>query len=456
MTKIEEIQNYHFIGAGGVSVSALMKLLLKLGKRVSGSDRNFSDTLLELRELGADVWVGAMPQRIPRDALVVYSSAVKDNNEELVFARKEGMTAVERFVFLGEIEKRYAHEIAVAGTHGKTTVTSMLASIFLAADKKFTAHIGGTPVGLDNLIYRGDDWFLTEACEYKRSMCGLNPDYAIVLNAECDHPDTYKDLSDVYGSFDRFLSKRSVRHSFVEKSSSYGERYIPSHEHLHTFAIDDGDFCASGLKENEKGCYGFQIIENGNPIIQIDLQVPGIHNVKNALAAAAVSLVAGISAEAVKEGLEGFRGVKRRFEKTGTVNGADIIVDYAHHPSEIKATVGVAKKIAKGRLITVFQPHTYSRTAQLFTEFQSAFLGSDVLYLTKTYSAREKEDQGKTAYELYLAIKKNVMFCVYHENFLPLAEAICREARENDVVLLLGAGDVNLLSDLIKDDLGGE
>lgn len=450
MSVLEKFQRYHLIGIGGVSMSAIAKFLIKIGKEVSGSDRALGEETAKLSELGANVWGGTAPETVPADAIVVYTAAISDDNEELKTARLRGQTTVERKFFLAEIEKLFPTRIAVSGTHGKTTVTSMIASILKAAGAKFTAHIGGYPEGADNLIYAGRDIFLTEACEYNRSFLALSPTHVAVTNVEMDHPDTYKDISELYAAFDALINKNSVKMRFINENSAYRHTLTFSSYQMRTFSGEHGNVRAESIMRGEDGRYNFRIVADGCEF-RVNLSVGGRVNVENALAAATVALYLGIPQETVKVGLENFRGVKRRFEKKGEVNGAAVYVDYAHHPTEIKAAVETARDITEKRLFVVFQPHTYSRTACLLDAFLTSFRGADKLFITASYSAREKESAGLTAYDLYREIVRQEMFCSYYEHLLPLARVIDAEVRAGDTVLILGAGDVVTLADLIVD-----
>lgn len=451
MSVLEKFQRYHLIGIGGVSMSAIAKFLIKIGKEVSGSDRVLSEETANLSELGANVWGGTAPESVPTDAIVVYTAAISDDNDELKTARLRGQATVERKFFLAEIEKLFPTRIAVSGTHGKTTVTSMIASVLKTAGAEFTAHIGGYPVGADNLIYAGRDIFLTEACEYNRSFLALNPTHVVVTNVEMDHPDTYKDISELYAAFDALINKNSVKMRFINEKSAYRHTLTFSYYQMHTFSGEKGNIRAESIMRGDDGCYNFRIVADGGIEFRVNLGVGGKVNVENALAAASVALALGIPQETVKAGLESFRGVKRRFEKKGELNGAAVYVDYAHHPTEIKAAVETARDITEKRLFVVFQPHTYSRTACLLDAFLTSFRGADRLYITASFSAREKESAGLTAYDLYREIVKQEMFCNYYEHLLPLARALDAEVGKGDTVLILGAGDVVTLADLIVD-----
>jgi UDP-N-acetylmuramate--alanine ligase len=301
------------------------------------------------------------------------------------------------------------------------------------------------------MYYNGDALFLTEACEYKKSFLALSPDYAVVLNAEVDHPDTYGSLNDVVCAFDDFLDKTKNR-AFLITDTDYAHMSKCTGGHITRCGNDSkSDYCLSEITEYKAGFYGFSVAYRGEPLVAVKLGVSGKHNVYNALAAVAVAHSVGVEADAIRAGLESFGGVARRFQRCGTVRGAEVIVDYAHHPSEVKAAIKNAKGLKPKCVKVVFQPHTYSRTKRLFGEFLTCFNDADKLYITKAYAAREAEDLGLSAYDLYREIKKKSMFCTYFEHTAPLAETLISEAEEGDIILILGAGDIYMLADLLID-----
>ncbi|MDD3947552.1 MAG: UDP-N-acetylmuramate--L-alanine ligase [Clostridia bacterium] len=452
MSKIGDIKKCHFIGVGGISMSALAKLMLLQGKKVTGSDLVYSKEMESLIEWGMDVWVGHDPQKIADRELIVYSAAVPEDDPELVYARENGIPAVVRHHFLGELAKDFNKVIAVSGTHGKTTTTGMLACIFEFAEQTFTAHLGGNIQGRGNLISKGYDYFITEACEYKKSMLSLDADIAIVLNVESDHPDTYGNEEELYEAFEKFIAKAVVAKgkAVINRDCHYYRMLKNTYENLLTYGIGEtADVKAENINEYKNGYYEFLITFKREPIIQIKLSIPGHHNVYNALAAYSTAMLCGLKDQQIKKGIENFGGIERRFEIKGTVNKASVIIDYAHHPTEIKAAIATAKSLRPRRILTVFQPHTYSRTKQLYKDFLKCFEGSNKLYIFKEYSARETQDMGLTANELYKGLRATRGQCQYFNDIITLARAVSAEANEGDIILVLGAGDVALLGDLL-------
>ncbi len=439
----------HFIGIGGVSMSALAKLMLVWGHKISGSDIAFNANFMELMELGARVYVGA-DEKVVREAdLVVYSASIKEDDLELSFARKIGKKIIARSYLLKEISEEYYQTIAVSGTHGKTTVSAMLAEILLKCEKSFTAHIGGNGEN-GNLIYKGKDIFLTEACEYNRSFLSLQPNLALILNVEYDHPDTYKNLQETYDAFTSFASnvKRGGK-VIVNKDCEFYNTIKCTYKHIITYSFNStADFVGTNIINYSNGLYGFQIKEQGHPNIDIRLKVPGRHNVENALSAYATARVLGVTSKEAQRGLESFGGVKGRMERIGSFKGALMYYDYAHHPTEIKTAIRTASEISGGREVkVVFQPHTLSRTQALLEQFVTSFQGVSELYIFKEYLAR-KEEGGLSAYDLFEKMKGS-QDVFYYANSLELCSALSNSLKNDDLILFLGAGDVGQIGRLL-------
>jgi UDP-N-acetylmuramate--alanine ligase len=451
MSKICGVKRIHLIGAGGISMSALAKLMLMQGKKVTGSDIVFSKELETLIEWGVDIWVGHEPEKLRDTDLVIYSAAVPEDDPELVYARENGIPTVARQHFLGEIAKDYDKVIAVSGTHGKTTATAMIANVFLVSEEAFTAHIGGNLYGKGNMLFKGFDWLVTEACEYKKSLFSLDPDIAVILNVEPDHPDTYATEEELNETFAKFLERATVKgHAVINADCHFYHMLKRPYSNMLTFGIGDrADVRAENIAEYQNGYFEFQITHKKEPIISIRMNIPGYHNVYNALAAYCAGTLAGLSADKIKEGIESFRGVERRFENKGKLHGADIVIDYAHHPTEIRAAIATARCLRPKRLIAVFQPHTFSRTKQLYNDFLKAFTGADKVYIFKEYAARETADKGMDAGELYKGLRNAHVRCAYFSDMIALAKSLSAEVGEGDVVLILGAGDIALMGDLL-------
>lgn len=451
MSKISGIKKCHFIGVGGISMSALAKLMLLQGKAVSGSDLVYSKEVETLLDWGVDIWIGHSPEKIKDADLVVYTAALPENDPELVFAQENGIPTVVRHHFIAEIAKDFDTLIAVSGTHGKTTTTGMLAYIFDTCCQTFTAHPGGNIPKQGNLIYKGHNYFIVEACEYKKSMLALYPDIAVVLNVEADHPDTYSEDGELYATFTELASRASQRGATViNRDCHYYTAIKDTLSNLLTFGIcEDADVVAENINEYKNGYFEFLISHKRQPKTSIRLNIPGYHNVYNALAAYSVAMLCGLDDECIKRGLESFSNIERRFEHKGSVNKAKVIIDYAHHPTEIKAAIATANCLRPKRLIVVFQPHTYSRTKHLYDSFIKSFSGADKVYIFKEYPARETPNMGRTANDLYKGLRNTKIRCQYYNDIISLAKSLRVEATQGDIILILGAGDIALLGELI-------
>lgn len=426
--RIWEIYNkFYFIGAGGVSMSALAKFLIAKGATVAGSDSSDSVYVRELKALGAEISAGNGFESIKDYDVIVYTDAIKENNSQLAEARGLSKEILSRGQLLTEISRDFNKVVAVSGCHGKTTVTSMLAHIFSAANKDFCAHIGGRDTVFSNFYYCGNSYFLTEACEYKQNFLLLKPDLAVVLNTDPDHLECYGSAENLRLAYMRFAGSAQI------SVTPYGDLPISGL----TFGYDkNADYSVEDVAENN-GKYSFCICEKGENACEIALNIYGRHNVLNALAATAAARAAGISFADIKRGLSSFSGVERRFEHIGNVNGAEIIADYAHHPDEIEAALATAKSIVKGKLFVVFQPHTYSRTKNLFNDFVKVFSPIENLLIYRTFAAREYFDDKGSA----LTLSQSIPCSQYGDDIADIEEFMCR-AGKCDVVLALGAGDI--------------
>lgn len=446
----------HFIGIGGSSMSGLAELALKQGNTVSGSDRSDSDKINKLRQKGIKVFSSHSADNIPDETkLVVYTLAVPDDNPELAEARRRNIPTVERGVYLGQICSHYKYSVAVAGTHGKTSTTSMLSSILLSADMKPNIHIGGVfPRIGSNVLASDSQYFITEACEYHANFLNLHAYAEIILNIEAEHLDFYRDLSHIMDVFSEFVSYCDPSGFIVVCADDANALASVSHAKPRTVTYSiknkNAEFFADNIQHTPSGS-SFTILKNNARFIEINLNVPGIHNVSNSLAAAAAAVNLGCSAESIKEGLEAFFGTGRRFEKKGEYNGVPLIDDYAHHPTEIKATLNAARSVIPhdGRIYAIFQPHTYSRLIAFLDDFAKALKKADVVIVTDIFSAREKDPgtiSGRSAADFF--VQKGIN-AIYIPNFNEIACHIREHVHKNDIVLTLGAGNVNEILTLI-------
>lgn len=419
-------------------MSALAELCISFGAKVSGSDRAFSPALSKLASLGATVYVGSDLEPPKNADIVVYSSAIPTNDVERVIAN----CPIERSVFLGEISRMYPEVIAVSGTHGKTTTTCMIASIFNAANQTFTAHIGGISRNFcSNLVQKGRDVFITEACEYRKSFLEINPDTTLILNVEYDHPDCYDNIGELTETFRELIKNTKTNGTII-----LGEKVS---ELLHPEIFNNVKVLCYGKhftvnKINEKqNAFNLKYKTHN---LHIKLTQKGLHNIKNAALAAVCALSFGIDVKSIISGLYEFKGVARRYETVGNLDGCRIISDYAHHPSEIRAVIKTAKK-ESNRVIAVFEPHTYSRTASLLNDFAASFNEADTVIILPTYSARETPSKGVNSERLFCELSHpEKYFITSYEQCAILLNNI---AKANGIILLLGAGSIDSMRDLL-------
>ena len=432
----------HLIGIGGVSMSSLADVLWGMGIAISGSDMNRNKNVVGLTEKGIPVSIGHKAENITREIeFVVRTAAVHDDNPEIIRAHALGIPVFERTQAWGAISKDYSNALCISGTHGKTTTTSMCTHIMMAADKDPTVMIGGT-LPLLNAGHRvgHGNTIIMEACEYYNSFLSLHPTVAVILNVEADHLDFFKDLQDVQHSFREF-ALRTPEDGYVvanldDASTMATIRDIP--RKIMTFGLSkEADVYAENIEFLGANSH-FDIMFKGKLFTDVTLHVPGLHNVKNALAATAAAICLGVRPNAVKYGLAGFNGAGRRFEFKGKYNGADVYDDYAHHPGELKALLDTVEGLNYKRCILVFQPHTYTRTAALFEDFVTQLKRPDVLLLAEIFAAREKNTIGISS----AALAERVEGAEFYPTFPELEEELKRKAQPGDIILTVGAGDV--------------
>ena len=434
----------HMIGIGGISMSALADILIHFGFEISGSDAVKSPLTEKLEAKGATIYIGQSEENIKAPDLVCYTAAVKEDNPELRKARELKIPTLERAELLGILMKNYKMPLAVAGTHGKTTTTSMLSLILLEANLNPTILVGGELPEIGGNLHIGDEKYLVfEACEYVESFLNFHPFLSIITNIEEDHLDYFVDLSHIITSFKKFARLNSPDGTIIVCSDDKNTHSIVQNieQKVVKFAINDkkADFVAENIKESANGKVSFDVIKHGNFYFTAELNVPGRHNILNALGATAAADSVGADKEAIKNGLAAFGGTKRRFEKLGEINGITIIDDYAHHPTEITGTLETAKKLGYNKVWCVFQPHTYSRTKAFKEDFEKALSLADKLILTDIYPAREKHDG--TIHSCDLAI--NIENCTFINDFGAIERYIKANAKSGDLVIFMGAGNVN-------------
>ena len=440
----------HFIGIGGISMSGLARLLASRGFTISGSDWHESDLTKELEALGIRVDIGQRSENITKDIdLVVYTAAVHSDNEEFCAAQAANIPLMPRSVLLGQIMKQYPHSVGIAGTHGKTTTTSILSVLLLAGELDPTITVGGVlDVIGGNLRIGASDYFVAEACEYTNTFLSLYPTDVIVLNIEEDHLDFFKDLAEIRESFAKYVSLVPAHGTAYVNGEieDYKTLFADASCQVASYGIVEGDtnpytYAAANVVYDSHGCGSFDFIAEGQCLGRVQLGLIGRHNVSNALPSIALALKYGVSMETIIAALPSFTGTRRRFEYKGTLGGITIYDDYAHHPTEITATLSSAK-CGQKRTVTVFQPHTYTRTKALLPEFAESLSLSDVVVLAKIYAARETDTLGVSSKTLADEIAKKGKEVYCFDSFDEIENFLLQFCSEGDLLITMGAGDI--------------
>ena len=442
-------KHIHFTGIGGVSMSALAMIAKSQGKKVSGSDMNESASVLALRDAGIDVAIGHAEENAKGCDMLVYTAAVKDNNPELVYVKTQDIPHCERAALLGLLMKEYPHSVAVAGTHGKTTTTSMLSSVFLSADTDPTVLVGAN-LSLIGGNYRvgASEYSVYEACEYCNSFWNFYPDTAIILNIDADHLDFFKDLADIQNSFKQFTHNIHSSGTLIINGDDINCRPVidAAPVNVITFGLsEENDVFAKDIIFDH-ALASFTACKDGKELGRVQMNVGGKHNVLNALSVIATGLYYGLSFNAIATGITAFSGADRRFQIKGKVNGAVIVDDYAHHPTEITATISSAKSAGYKPVTVIFQPHTFTRTKALMDEFALSLSAADQVIVTDIYSARELNTIGVKITDL----RDKIPGCRYIGSFDDIAAYIEHTAAPDGCFILMGAGDVNQIANLLE------
>ena len=440
----------HFVGIGGISMSGLAQILIDYGFKVSGSDWHSSELTDKLKNLGAEIYIGHDAKNVHGKDLVVYTSAASDTNPEIAEAKKLNIPLMGRAEFLGDIMRKFKYGVAISGTHGKTTTTSMVSMILLKAELDPTIMVGGELDAIDGNVKPGkSDYFVTEACEYKRNFLKFYPYIGLILNIDADHLDYYKDIDDIQSAFAKFASLIPNDGTLIGFKGD--KRIMEIMQEVKckklTYGISEGDFTAKNITYDNLGCASFTAYYKDLKFGDFSLNVPGEHNVLNALAAIACAYTLNVKEDAIYSALKEYGGTHRRFEKKGKINGTMVIDDYAHHPTEIQATIKAALNYPHKRLFVAFQPHTYSRTKTLFDRFAKAFNGVDKLMLADIYAAREKDTGIVSSKMLCDAICKNGVNASYFGSFDKIVDYLKGELKDGDVLITMGAGDIYKVGD---------
>ena len=463
MIYLDDLKKYkhiHMIGIGGTSMSGIATILKKWGFYITGSDASDSELIQKLREeCHIHIAIGHDIDSIRRSDLVIYSAAISSDDIELQEARKLNITTMDRATFLGLITKSFVNTICVSGTHGKTTTTSMISVCFLEAKKDPTIQVGAILKQINgNSIVGNSDVFILESCEYVESFLKFSPKTAIVLNIDNDHLDYFKNLENIKQSFVKFVKLLPPDGLLVlnvdDKNAC--DLYKDSKARTVTFGInnDKCNFTARNITFDNNGFPLFDVYRNNTFYKSIKLSVPGKHNVYNALACIATCYEYGIDKETIKNALIKYTGAHRRFEYIGNSNGANIFDDYAHHPTEIKAVYDAMKNKKYNRSWVIFQPHTYSRTKALLTDFASVLSQFDNIVITDIYAAREKNTYNVSSQDLVNLINVNRVGkqAIYISDFNEIAKYIRDRVMPNDIVLTIGAGTVTNIGPMIVEN----
>ena len=453
------VKNIHFIGIGGIGMSGIAEVLCNLEFSVSGSDLKKSKNTDRLEKAGATIFEGHAAENVGDAQVVVYSSAVKDDNPEIVIARERAIPIIPRAEMLAELMTLKPYAVAIAGTHGKTTTTSMVATVLGHAGVDPTTVVGGVVEMLgSNAKLGASDWFVTEADESDRSFLMLYPTVAVVTNIDKEHMESYKGMEDVVQCFTDFVNKVPFFGVCILCLDDPNvQLIIPKIKRRRvTYGMTaQADISAHNIQYNDMFGATFSVMKEGENLGEINLPVPGKHNIYNALAATAVALELEVPFEKISEAFAKFRNANRRFQFKGEANGIAVVDDYGHHPTEILATLSAAKDGSGGRrTVVVFQPHRYSRTRELFDEFALSFNNADVLFITDIYAASEQPIDGITAEILTENIKKyGHKNAIYVGDVETAAEKVLPHLQEGDLVITLGAGTITRLSDEILEKL---
>lgn len=442
-TLLKEVKRIHFIGIGGSGMCPLAEILHSEGYELSGSDNNESDTLQRIRNLGIPVTMGQKAENIRGAEMIVYTAALLKDNPELVAAKESGIPTFERSKLFGAVSRMYSNCIGVCGTHGKTTTTSMLTQIMMEAGLDPSAVIGGKlPLINSNGRVGKTENLVCEACEFVDTFLDLSPDVAVILNIDEDHLDYFKTLENLIKSFTKFASMASKTVIYngddrntltaISNADLSGKKTV-------TFGYSEqNDYYPENIETVRGAFYKFTVMHKKEALGTITLNVPGLHNVLNALAAVAAAMDSGADFRKCKEGLEAFGGAGRRFEMLGTYKGITFADDYAHHPAELKVTLEAAMKMHYSRVWAVFQPFTYSRTYMLMDDFAEVLKIPDRCVMTEIMGSRERNTYGVYTSQLAEKIPGSVWFNTFDE----VADYVIKNAKDGDLVLTLGCGDI--------------
>ncbi|MBR2578792.1 MAG: UDP-N-acetylmuramate--L-alanine ligase [Clostridia bacterium] len=451
LKNLDNIKNVYFIGIGGSGMFPLAHILKEKGFNISGADIYESDTLQKVRALGIKVYTEHKESNINGQDLIVFSAAIKETNPEIIAAKKAGIPIIERSVMLGLIFNKYSNSIGVSGTHGKTTTTSMITSVLLDAGKEPTAVIGATLRKLGgNSCIGNSDIIVAEACEYVDSFLQLNPAISVITNVDADHLDYFGTLENVIKSFRKYALQTSKLVIYNGDSANAQKAVENITAKTVSFGLDENnDYYAKNISFGKMQNAEFDIVQGQKTVAHINLNVPGKHNIYNALAAYIVCSHLGVSNEDFEKSITEFKGAHRRFEILLEKDGITVADDFAHHPTEIESTLEAASKMGFKRVIAVFQPHTFSRTAMFKEEFTKALSIADEVIVSDILPVRETNTYGVKSTDLTDRIQTSH----YIPTFEEICEYVVKNARGGDLILTLGGGNIYKCANMISENL---
>ncbi len=456
--KLNQYKHIHFIGIGGISMSGLAETLLARGFKISGSDNSESDLTKILQGKGINIYIGQYAENIEDTVdLVVYTAAIKPENPELLVCHQRHILCIDRADLMGLLLKDYNYPVCIAGSHGKTTTTSIVSDILLTAGCEPTINLGGILPSINSNYYIGKtDYFVAEACEYYDSFLKFFPYVGVILNVEPDHLDYFKDLEHIICSFKEFAQNIKPDGALVIYGDTNGFNEITEGLNCRviTYGLKNSDFYGDNIRFDNNGRVSFDVIYKGEKLLELNTKILGEHNVLNCLAAVATATYLNITPGKIKEAIEAFTGAVRRYEYKGRINGFTIIDDYAHHPTEIEATLKSVKNTNYNKLYVVFQPHTYTRTKLLKQELIDSLTSPDVVALVDIYAAREPDLGEISSKDIVDELIKLGKDAHYFSSFEEAEKYFLKNCIQNDLLITMGAGDVYLIGEnMLRTDL---
>ena len=445
----------HLIGIGGINMSAIALLLKHDGNYVTGSDSQNSEIIDNLRNEGIDITIGLNPNNIDDIDIVIYTKAISDDNEELLRAKELNKEIYSRSEFIGKLSESYKNVICVSGTHGKSTTTGMVSLMLLENELNPTIMVGAKLKEINGTLHIGNKEFLIlETCEYKDSFLDFKPTSIIVLNVDNDHLDYFKNIENIKKSFQKFVDLLPEKGYYTFNNDDQNTKEIITDKYSISYGIDSAaKLCAKNISYDDLGHPIFDVYYNNEFLTNIHLNIMGTHNIYNALASLAQAIIYNLDIQKSKNGIEKYTGVGRRFEYLGTYNNAIIIDDYAHHPTEIKATLNSTKKVKHKRNIAVFQSHTYSRTKEHLNEFASILANFDNIIIAPIYPAREENIYNIKEDDLVKLIQDKNENVIYIDSFDKIVDYLKDNIKEDDLVITIGAGPINeIAKKIVKDN----